>query len=105
MPFGLKNAPAIFSTVVVATFKEFINNFFEVYLDDWTMFCRLKYHIEILILMLGRCRQCKISLNLKKCILYATFGIFLGHVVCKQVFQVDPSIILVIMDLPPPTSI
>jgi len=34
MPFGLKNVHAIFSRVVVATFKEFIHNFLEVYFDD-----------------------------------------------------------------------
>jgi hypothetical protein len=32
MLFGLKNAPAVFSRVVVATFKEFIHKFLEVYL-------------------------------------------------------------------------
>jgi hypothetical protein len=56
MPFGLKNAPTIFSRVVVAAFKEFIHKFLEVYLDDWTMFILLKDHIEILCLMLDRCR-------------------------------------------------
>jgi hypothetical protein len=35
MPFGLKNALAVFSRVVVASFKEFIHKFLEVYLDDW----------------------------------------------------------------------
>jgi hypothetical protein len=30
IPFGLKNAPAVFSRVVVASFKEFIHNFLEV---------------------------------------------------------------------------
>jgi hypothetical protein len=34
MPFGLKYAPTIFSRVVVASFKEFIHKFLEVYLDD-----------------------------------------------------------------------
>jgi hypothetical protein len=83
IPFGLKNAPVVFSRVVVATFKEFIHKFLDVYLDDWNMFSLLKYHIEVLKLMLDRCRQCLISLNLKKCIFCAPFGIFLGHVVCK----------------------
>ena len=34
MPIGLKNAPAIFSGVVIAVFKEFIHKFLEVYFDD-----------------------------------------------------------------------
>jgi hypothetical protein len=34
MPFGLKNAPTIFFRVVIASFKVFIHQFLEVYLDD-----------------------------------------------------------------------
>jgi hypothetical protein len=45
MPFGLKNAPAIFSKVVVASFKEFIHKFLEVYLDDWKVFSLFKDHV------------------------------------------------------------
>jgi hypothetical protein len=105
MPFGLKNAPAIFSRVVVASFKDFIHKFLEVYLDDWTMFSLLKDHVEVLRLMLDRCRQCHISLNIKKCIFNAPFGILLGHVVCKQGLLVDPAKIVVIVNLPPPKSV
>jgi hypothetical protein len=32
-PFRLKNTLVVFSRVVVATFKEFIHKFLEVYLD------------------------------------------------------------------------
>ena len=56
MPFGLKNAPAIFSRIVVSTFKDFIHKFLEVYFDDWTMFGLVRDHIEILHMMLDRCR-------------------------------------------------
>jgi hypothetical protein len=34
MPFGLKNAPTIFSRVFIVDFKEFIHQFLEAYLDD-----------------------------------------------------------------------
>ena len=70
MPFGLKNAPAIFSKVVISDFKEFIHKFLEVYFDDWTIFGLLKKHVENIRLMFDRCRQCQISLNLKKCVFF-----------------------------------
>ena len=34
IPFGLKNAPTIFSKIVVFAFKYFIHRFLEVYFDD-----------------------------------------------------------------------
>jgi hypothetical protein len=95
MPLGM-NAPAIFSRVVITAFKEFIHQFLEVYLDDWTIYSLLKYHVEVLRLMLERCRKCQISLNIKKCIFKTPFGILLGHIVCKQGFLVDPTKIEVI---------
>jgi hypothetical protein len=60
IPFGLKNTPAVFSRVVVAMFNDFIHKFLEVYLDDWSVFSLLKDHIEVLRVMLDRCRQCHI---------------------------------------------
>jgi hypothetical protein len=72
MSFGLNNAHVVFSRVVVVSFKEFIHQLIEVYLDDWTIFILLKDHIETLRLMLDRCRQYHISLNLKKCIFCST---------------------------------
>eukprot|EP00253_Pinus_taeda_P023002 PITA_23002 len=68
MSFGLKNAPAIFSCVDVATFKEFIHKFLEVYFDDWTMFGLVKCHVASLRLMLGTYQRYQIALNLKKCL-------------------------------------
>jgi hypothetical protein len=105
MSFGMKTAPTIFSRVVITNFKEFIHQFLEVYLDDWTIYSLLEDHVEVLRLMLERCRQCQISLNIKKCIFGTPFGILLGHVVCKQGLLVDPVKIEVIVNLPPPKSV
>ena len=38
MPFELKNAPVIFSRIVVSAFKDFIHMFLEVYFDDGLYF-------------------------------------------------------------------
>jgi hypothetical protein len=105
MLFGLKNAPTIFSRVVIETFKEFIHQFLEVYLDDWTIHSLVKNHVEVLWLMLERCRQCQISLNIKKCIFGTLFGILLDHIVCKQGLLVDPTKIIIIVNLPAPKTV
>jgi hypothetical protein len=105
MSFVLKNAPTIFSKVVVEAFKDFLHKFLEAYFDDWTIFSLLQNHIECLRLMLDKCRQCQIALNLKKCIFFSPFGVLLGHIVCKQGLLVDPSKIVISVDLSPPTSV
>lgn len=55
MPFGLKNALAIFLRIVVTAFKEYIHNFLEVYLDYWTVLRLAKHHVASLCLMLDTC--------------------------------------------------
>ena len=105
MPFGLKNAPAIFSRIVVYAFKYFIHKFIEVYFDDWTVFGLVRDHIESLHMMLGRYHQYQITLNSKKCILCTPFGVLLGHLVCRDGILVDPTKVSIILYLPPPTSI
>ena len=89
MPFGLKNAPAIFYRIVVSAFKDFIHKFLEVYFVDWTVFGLVRDHIENLCMMLERCRRYQIALNLRKCIFCAPFGVLLGHVVCQDEILVD----------------
>jgi hypothetical protein len=54
MPFDLKNAPSIFSRVVVKVFKVFLHKFLEAYFDDWTVFSILQNHIECLRIMLDK---------------------------------------------------
>jgi hypothetical protein len=59
MPFGLKNSPAIFSRIVIASFREFIHNFIKVYMDYWTIYGFLKEHVVLLLLYfidVGNCR-------------------------------------------------
>jgi hypothetical protein len=103
--FGLKNSPTIFSRVVVAALKYFIHKCLEVYLNDWTIFGLLKDHVEVLRLILDRCRQFQISLNINKYIFSAPFGILLGHVVCKHGMLVEPTKVVVIVNLPPPKAV
>ena len=105
MPFGFNNALVIFSRIVVSSFKYFMHKFLEVYFDDWTMFGLVRGHIESLHMMLGRCLHYHFVLNLKKCIFCASFGVLLGHVVCRNGILVEPAKFVIILDLPPLTSV
>ena len=82
MPFGLKNAPAVFFRIVIAAFREFIHKFIEVYMDDWTVYSMPKEDVALLRMMFYRCRELQISLNLRKCIFCVPHGNLLGHIVC-----------------------
>ena len=44
MPFGLKNAPIVFSRIVVKTFQEYIYKMMAVYFDNWMIYSMLKDH-------------------------------------------------------------
>jgi len=99
MPFGLNNALAISSCVIIATFKDFIHKFLESYFDDWIVFGLVKHPLVSLHLMLDTCRRYQITLNLKKCLFCVPFWIFLGHVVCRQGLMLDPMKIMVIINL------
>ena len=55
--------------------------------------------------MLECCHQYQIVLNSKKCIFYAPFGVLLGDIVFHDSILVDPTKIVIILDLPLPTSV
>lgn len=98
LPFGLKNAPMIFSRVVIVAFKEFIHKFLEFYSDDSIVFGLVKWHVASLCLMLDTYCKHQIALNLKKCIFCVLYGILLGHAVCKKELMVDPANIAIIVN-------
>lgn len=105
MPFELKNAPTIFSRVVVILFNEFIHKFLEVYFDNWIVFGLVKGHVSSLFLIMGTCQKYQTSLNLKKWIFYVPYGIILGHVMCKKGLMVYPTKIVVIINLEPRNNV
>jgi hypothetical protein len=45
MPFGLRNAPTTFQKVVTKTFKEYLNKFIQVFLDNFNVYGNKKDHL------------------------------------------------------------
>jgi len=105
MPFRLKNAPTVFSRIVIAAFRDYIHKFLEVYMDDWTMYSLLNKHTNLLRVIFERCRKLQIYLNIKKCIFTVPFGTLLGHIICKDEVCVDLAKVVAIIHMEPPCNI
>ena len=106
MPFGLCNAPGTFQRCMVSIFSEYIENFIEVFMDDFTVhgddFDACLNHLS---LVLDRCVDTNLVLNSEKCHFMVEQGIVLGHIVSSRGIEVDKAKIEVIQSLPYPTNV
>jgi hypothetical protein len=101
MPFGLCNVPTTFQKVVTKTFKEYLNKFIQVFLDNFNVYGSKKDHLGQLQKCLEECRQNGISLNPKKC----TFCVLIWVFYLDTLFVVDLRKIIVIITMPVPVSV
>jgi len=106
MPFGLCNAPATFQRCMVSIFSDMVDNFMEIFMDDFSVFgptfANCLNHLE---LVLVRCKEKNLTLNWEKCHFMVKNGIVLGHIVSKDGIQVDKAKVDLIKHLPPPTNV
>ncbi|GJS87012.1 reverse transcriptase domain-containing protein [Tanacetum coccineum] len=106
MPFGLCNVVATFQRCMLAIFHDMIEEFVEVFMDDFSIFGNsFEKCLNILDKMLQRCKDAHLVLNWEKCHFMVKEGILLGHKVFGVGLEVDKAKIDVISKLPPPTNI
>jgi hypothetical protein len=55
MPFGLCNAPATFQWAITKAFQEYIREFMQVFLDDFTIYGDAANHLHLLENCLCQC--------------------------------------------------
>ena len=105
MPFGLCNAPGTFQRAVMDIFRDFLNFFMEVFLDDFAVFGKRTDHLGHLRKTFERCRETKLRLHPGKCFLGVTEGTLLGHVVSIKGVQVDIDKVTAILCLAAPCCV
>ncbi|KAL0355394.1 UNVERIFIED_CONTAM: Retrovirus-related Pol polyprotein from transposon.6 [Sesamum radiatum] len=106
MPFGLCNAPATFQRCMVSIFSDFVEQFIEVFMDDFTVYGNsFDDCLEKLTKVLKRCIEKNLVLNYEKCHFMVEQGLILGHIVSSRGIEVDKSKIDVIKSLPYPASV
>ena len=80
MPFGLTNAPATFCTLMNQLFKEYLDKFVVVYLDDIVVYSQtLEEHVKHLRTIFKVLRENTLFIKREKCYFAQTEILFLGH--------------------------
>nr|XP_009796071.1 PREDICTED: uncharacterized protein LOC104242697 [Nicotiana sylvestris] len=106
MPFGLCNAPATFQMCMMSIFSDMVEDFLEVFMDDFSIVGDSFEHcLDNLRQVLKRYKETNLVLNWEKCHFMVDEGIVLGHKISKQGIEVNRAKIEIISKLPPPTSV
>ncbi|KAL0556433.1 hypothetical protein IC582_004947 [Cucumis melo] len=92
MSFGLTNAPAVFMDLMNRVFREFLDTFVIVFIDDILIYSKTgAEHEEHLRMVLQTLRDNKLYAKFSKCEFWLKQVSFLGHVVSKAGVSVDPA--------------
>ncbi len=99
MPFGLTNAPATFCTLMNDIFREWLDDFVVVYIDDILIYSSsMEEHVEHLCKVFQRLRENKLYVKLEKCEFGVTEVNFLGHRITQDGLVMDDHKVKAILD-------
>ncbi|KAL0534293.1 hypothetical protein IC582_028582 [Cucumis melo] len=106
MSFGLTNAPTVFMDLMNRVFKEFLDTFMIVFIDDILIYSKTEVeHEEHLRMVLQTLRDNKLYAKFSKFEFWLKQVFFLGHVVSKAGVSVDPAKIEVVTSWPRPSTV
>jgi hypothetical protein len=106
MPFGLTNAPASFQHFMNDTFRDYLDKFCLVYIDDILIYSEtLEDNIQHVRLVLTRLRSASLYAKLEKCKFQVTEIEFLGYIISSKGISMDPSKVSAITSWPAPQSV
>ena len=104
MPFGLKNAGAIYQRLVNKMFQKQIGASMELYIDDMLVkSTTTKLHIAHLVKAFLILKEYNMKLNPAKCAFGVSAGKFLGFIVNNRGIEANPDKIKVVLDMSPPS--
>jgi hypothetical protein len=106
MPFGLTNAPAIFQHMMNDIFRDLLDRFVIVYLDDILIYSNTPAeHEEHVKIVLDRLRKFKLYCKAEKCRFFMDTIPYLGYVISPSGVSMDASKIQAIVDWPAPKNV
>jgi hypothetical protein len=93
VPFGLSNAPTVFMSLMNGVFREYLDKFFIVFLDNIIIYSKLEEeHEKHLKMVLKVLRGHQLYSKLGKCSFYHNEIHYLGHIISKEGSEVSVDI-------------
>ena len=106
MPFGLTNAPAVFQHMANDIFRDFLDIFLIIYLDDLLIYSKTQGEHDIHVRqVLERLRKYGLYAKLEKCSFDCKQVEFLGYTISSQGVFMDPAKVQTILEWKPPCSV
>jgi hypothetical protein len=105
MPFGLTGAPATFQRFINDSLRDYLDQFCSAYLDDILIYSKTREeHEEHVRKVLQRLREAGLYAKLSKCEFFVTKTKFLGLIVGRDGFKMDPKKVRTILEWKTPRS-
>jgi hypothetical protein len=90
VPFGLSNAPVVFMCLMNGVFREYLEKFVIVFLDDILVYSNSEEeHENHLRMVLKVLRDHQLYAKLSKCSFYQKQIHYLGHIISRDGIEVD----------------
>ncbi len=106
MPNGLSNSPSIFQNFMHEIFRDMINRFVLIYIDDILIYSpTIEEHCRHVTQVLQRLRQHYLYLKTEKCEFHKSTIHFLGYIVTPAGVQMDQRKVEAVRNWPQPTTI
>jgi hypothetical protein len=91
VPFGLSNAPVVFICLMNGIFREYLDQFVIIFLDDIIIYSKSEEeHEKHLRMVLQVLREHQLYAKLRKCSFYQKKIHYLGHIISKDGIAIDP---------------
>jgi hypothetical protein len=106
VPFGLSNAPVVFMCLMNGDFREYLDNFIIVFLDDILVYSKTKEeHEQHLRMVLQVLRENQLFSKLSKCSFFQNGIHYLGHIISEEGITIEPKKIEAVKEWEKPKNV
>jgi hypothetical protein len=104
--FGLSNAPTVFMCLMNGVFRDYLEKFVIVFLDNVLVYSKTEEeHEQHLRMVLQVLREHQLYAKLSKCSFYQRWIHYLGHIISEEGITVDPEKVQAIREWPMPRNV